>query len=1156
MRGFSCFCPAFWCFLASALLQPVLLDAQESEAEPSYLESFLEDTLSSDNQYITVTGLSGAFSSQATINRLTVSDQEGVWLELKDAELDWNRLALLTGAFSVNRLVADEINLLRQPNPVPQDPSLPSPETTPFELPELPVSIEIGEISADRIDLANDVLGFAATFDLHGDLKLAEGSLSTTLAVNRLDRPGDRLNLKAGYTNGSRQIQIDLALDEAAGGVLSQSLALPAAPSLRLKIAGEGPVEDFVADILLASNGTKRLSGAVTLKAEPQPNLAEEAAQTASTAIGFTADLTGDIDPLLHPDYRPFFGPDLALTLRGNTSAEMGTTVDSFALRTEALRVSGAVALSSSGALDTANLRASLFPPPGRAAVVLPIPGAATTLGGGELFATKAKDGPWSVIGELRQLTHPDLDLSRAKISAQGMLSDDGEASRALDGQIEASLLGVVLADPALSDALGSELSLRSQIHTDATAALSLQGFELQGADYQAEGAISFDGLSAGLKVTTDMRLGSADLGRFSTLAGQPLAGAMQAQIKASFTPLSGAFDSDLSLQGQGLSIGMAEVDRLTEGHIALRFKGGRGAEGITIETLTLESGQISARAQGDLNSRNGALSLAINLKETSILVPEISGPLSLRADLTRAGDELTGKARLDGPHSSFADLSGSVQLNGDANLTFAATLDELQRLVPELPGQLTAFGQASRRDGQWQIAADAKAPAGAEAQVEGGFDENTGQADLKALGNLRLEGANPFLSPNLLQGSASFDLTLKGKPGLEALSGQISTSGATFVLPSAAQRLDDIAATISVNQSRAQIQLSARPRDGGTIEVKGPVALQAPFDGSLAISLRDVAVTDHLSYRSTLNADLSLAGALAANSRLSGRVDVGETNINLNTAGGSISAAPIPPIRHVNETRQSRLTRSRAGLIETGGSSAGSSQIALDVLIDAPNRIYARGRGLRAELGGQITLRGSTAALAPSGQISLVRGTFDILGRRLELDEGRLTLLGDLKPYLEFRSTAATGSGSATLEISGRIDAPEIKVTSEPARPSEEALALLLFGDNLDDLSPLALARLAKSALDLSGRSLGATESLEEQTGADKVDVGLDNLGSGLLGIGGYIGDRAYTDFNVNTQGDSELSINLDLTDSVTVTGTVDSQGESGIGIMFKRDY
>ena len=145
---------------------------------------------------------------------------------------------------------------------------------------------------------------------------------------------------------------------------------------------------------------------------------------------------------------------------------------------------------------------------------------------------------------------------------------------------------------------------------------------------------------------------------------------------------------------------------------------------------------------------------------------------------------------------------------------------------------------------------------------------------------------------------------------------------------------------------------------------------------------------------------------------------------------------------------------------------------------------------------------------------------------------------------------------GTATLSISGQVDSPQIKVTSDPPRPSEEALALLLFGDNIQDISPLALARLASSALTLSGRGGGAQKALRDSTGADNVDIGADNLGIGQLGLGGYLADNVYTDLNITSEGDSELTINLDLTKSLTVTGKADSEGETGLGVFFKRDY
>ena len=1151
--------------LCAALLASTALTvtAQDAAPEPSYLEVFLEDTLSGDNQFITVTGLVGAFSAQATIDEITVADEAGIWLRLRGAELDWNRLALLRGNLSINHLKAAEVTLLRQPQPLPQDPSLPAPEATPFQLPELPVSVKLGEISVARIDLGKALLGFAATLNLQGELELAEGSLATNLEVNRLDKPGDRLKLVAGYANDSRQITLDLALQEAAGGLISTALALPGAPSLQLTAAGTGPVEEFTAQIGLASNDSPRLAGTVELAAMPEPATPEtEAGETEAGDAGlgaglrFSADLGGDIDVLLLPDYRPFFGPDLKLTLRGSTSDAGGVVLDSFALRSQALRLTGALALAPSGQLDTANIRAAIAPPEGHAAVILPLPGADTTLAAAQVQARKTAEGPWSITAELNQLSHPEALIDAGVITADGLLTPVLTGEPQLDGRVTAKLQGVKLRDPALAEAMGDAVSLRSAITTGGASAIELTDLLVQGADYQASGDLGFAGLEQGLQIVANLRIGAGNLERFSALAGLPLSGALQSQVKGSFTPLSGAFDADLALQGQGVTTGIESLDQLTKGSLALTFTGGRGATGLEIEDFKLRGGQISATAHGNLNSQSGVLSLQARLEDLNPLVPQVSGALSLEGDLSRSGESLTGALELKGPHASFARINGSARLDGAADIEFDAALAEMQRFVPELPGQLIASGVAQRRDGMWQIRSDAKAPSGAEAKLSGSFNETSGLADIAAKGQARLEGANPFITPNLLQGTAQFDLALKGPPSLESLSGQITTQGASMALPAAAQRIDDITAAITLQQARAQLQVSARPRDGGLLRLTGPVALAPPFDGALRIGISDVTLTDHLSYETRLNGDLTLAGPLAGNSQLSGRIDVGESNINLNTAGGAISAAPIPPIRHIGEPPQARQTRARAGLIQTGSSSGSKTNIDLDLIIDAPNRIYARGRGLNAELGGRIHLRGSTSALAPSGQISLKRGTFDILGRRLELDEGRITLLGDLKPNLEFRSSASTANGTATLEIDGTVDAPQIKVTSDPPRPSEEALALLLFGDNLDDLSPLALARLAKSALDLSGNSLSGQNRLREATGADNAEIGLDSIGSGLLGLGGYIGEKAYTDFNVNTRGDSELSINVDLSDSVTVTGTVDSEGESGFGLFFKRDY
>lgn len=41
-----------------------------------------------------------------------------------------------------------------------------------------------------------------------------------------------------------------------------------------------------------------------------------------------------------------------------------------------------------------------------------------------------------------------------------------------------------------------------------------------------------------------------------------------------------------------------------------------------------------------------------------------------------------------------------------------------------------------------------------------------------------------------------------------------------------------------------------------------------------------------------------------------------------------------------------------------------------------------------------------------------------------------------------------------------------------------------------------------------------------------------------------------------MNTEGDTEVNLNLDVTDNFTVRGTVDGRGETGVGVFFERDY
>ena len=124
--------------LAASLFAVLPAVAQDSATDDkSMLENFLQDKLSAAGRSVEVTGFSGALSSRATMQRLTIADDEGVWLTIENAELDWTRSALLRGRLEIDALVAERIEVARRPVAVSDGPQ---PTTSDFALPELPVS--------------------------------------------------------------------------------------------------------------------------------------------------------------------------------------------------------------------------------------------------------------------------------------------------------------------------------------------------------------------------------------------------------------------------------------------------------------------------------------------------------------------------------------------------------------------------------------------------------------------------------------------------------------------------------------------------------------------------------------------------------------------------------------------------------------------------------------------------------------------------------------------------------------------------------------------------------------------------------------------------------------------------------------------------------
>ncbi|MFM7656351.1 MAG: translocation/assembly module TamB domain-containing protein [Paracoccaceae bacterium] len=1156
-------------------LMPLPVLAQDSDRD--YLTAFLEDNLSGTGRQVVITGFQGALSAQASLSELTIADDQGVWLTLRDVVLDWNRAALLRGTVSVNELYAGEIILDRLPESAP---SGPVPEAQPFSLPDLPVAIRIGRLAADRIALAPGILGQPVEGRLTASLGLSGGEGAADLLLERLDDgPSGRVALTASYSNTSQTLAINLDATEGADGLLVSALGIPARPKAALTIAGKGPFSAFVADIALSTNDAPRLTGRVVT-------------QSAAEETGFAANLSGDLAPLFLPDYAGFFGPNVSLVAQGTAHDDGRLDLSRAHLTAKALDLTGALSLAADGSPRQFSLQGRIAQPDGTPVLLplatdLPVRLQSAELG---LSYDKAMGEGWTASASLFGLDRDDLRLSAARLSGSGRIAP-GQFGATLRFDAE----GVQPTDAALARALGSVLSGDAILVARSNGpGLSISRLSLAGEDYSARitGA-QIGRLADGLPVTGHLMASLADLSRFDALAGRPLQGAAELGLSGRIEPLSRAFDLSLQADGQDLATGQPQLDGLLRGQTRLAAKLQRDQTGLRVGEGTLVGNGVSGSLDGTLSSAASDLTAMLRLDDLAVLgaglggsakaEARLTGPLdSARVVATATGQRLrSGNAEMDrllaGESRLVADLNlqdGQLRINsaslanpeltatltGQADgtrqvLDIQANLRNLGLLIPEFPGPLALSGSIVHAESGTDVNVTGQGPGGIQASVKGRV--TGGQGDLAIAGRAQAALANAFITPRAVTGDLGFDLRLKGPLALSSLAGQITLSGGRLSDPALAFGFTGMSARADLAGGQARLTATLPLTTAGKVVVAGTIGLDAPHSAALGLALDGITLRDPDLYETQLQGGLKLTGPLLGQPLLSGQITLVKTELRVPSTGFG-GAAGLPELRHVNEPAAVRATRARAGLLDGSKAAANrSGDLALDLTLTAPNQMFIRGRGLDVELAGEVRLAGSLSKLQPSGAFNLIRGRLDMLGKRLDLDEALLQLEGDLVPFLRVLASTESQDITASVLIEGRANDPKVSFTSMPELPEEEVLALLLFGRGLQNLSALQALQLANAVATLAGRGgEGVVSRLRQGFGLDNLDVKTSAEGAAELTAGKYLGQNLYSQVTVGQDGKTQIDLNLDLTDSITLRGSTATDGNTGIGVFLEKDY
>ena len=562
----------------------------------------------------------------------------------------------------------------------------------------------------------------------------------------------------------------------------------------------------------------------------------------------------------------------------------------------------------------------------------------------------------------------------------------------------------------------------------------------------------------------------------------------------------------------------------------------------VALDALRFDVGSGSITATGSAGETLD-ISLEINALPLSIanaVAPDLglAGTVNGRASITGTGGDpqVRFEARAEGINAAAIRDFGIAPLGVAANGTFGNGTVTLAEVTARGSGGLTLRGSGT-------VPLDG-----------GGLDVAVSGSAPLALGNRFVADRGGQLS-----GVVTLDAQVSGSLASPQFSGRVSTSGAGYVDPELNLRLVGISGSASLNGSNLVIDsLSGNLATGGVVSASGSVGLSGGFPADIRVALNSARYADGNLLVATVTGSLALTGNLTGSPLLSGDVFVEEANITVpeNFGGG----ARLIDVDHVNTPPAVEQTLQRARIDDRTGAPIPQTRpagVVLDINLNAPNQVFIRGRGLDAEVGGTVRITGPVNNIQPVGGFELIRGRLAILGQRVTFESGMVTLVGDLDPFLNLVARTEGDGITVFVTVSGRASDIEVSFTSNPVLPQDEVLSRLIFNRSMGELSPLQLARLAGAAAELvGGGGGGLVDSLRGAAGLADLDIVTDDQGNVAVQAGTYIQDNVYLGVQAGAGGQSKVTINLDVTDDLKVTGAAGQDGNSSLGVFYERDY
>lgn len=246
-----------------------LFAAVQTDSGKRWLVATISEVASTPDRKIELQGLSGFVPTDLALAEIRISDRQGAWLRIENAQLRWSFASLFSGRLRIDMVGARRIDVERPPLP-PETPRSPSPEPSPEGGGGLPLGIDVRSVAIPELHLGEAIVGVDSRWKLGATALLAKdlGQSDLHLKIDRIDGPQAHLSADLRFELARFGIDGQVALEEGAQGVVAALLGRPDLDRTALRLVVKGDAERGAADLQASAGEAVASTGVVRWQRE------------------------------------------------------------------------------------------------------------------------------------------------------------------------------------------------------------------------------------------------------------------------------------------------------------------------------------------------------------------------------------------------------------------------------------------------------------------------------------------------------------------------------------------------------------------------------------------------------------------------------------------------------------------------------------------------------------------------------------------------------------------------------------------------------------------------------------------------------------------------------------------------------------------------